>query len=352
MDSLAEGNARYKTKQKNHPHPKTHINTVFLKYICSSAHIMIFLKMKKTLSLLLLTGISIACYAQKVQLQLNLKQDSTYYLNSSSTMNVTETIQGQQQAISIIISGKVAHKVTAIKDTVYEMAVQYESIAMHMDMSKAGVVVDVNTDEGKQDLMSKVMSGMLHKPIKLTLSRTGKVIAIKNIDTLYSGMFANFSEVPEAQKAQIKAQVEKSFGEKAFKGNFQDAFAVFPAVAVGLNDKWATNTSLESVVMVTIKTTYVLQSITDKAYIIHGDAAIVSAGSGQYTQFQGMPMRFINSTGTATTDIKLDRATGWVTESKTTKTIKGDIEILDNPKVPGGLTFPIAVNADIAISSK
>ncbi|WPU95464.1 hypothetical protein SNE25_08000 [Mucilaginibacter sabulilitoris] len=36
-------------------------------------------------------------------------------------------------------------------------------------------------------------------------------------------------------------------------------------------------------------------------------------------------------------------ATGWISESKTKQMISGTVEIKDNTKVPGGITFPMSV---------
>jgi hypothetical protein len=48
----------------------------------------------------------------------------------------------------------------------------------------------------------------------------------------------------------------------------------------------------------------------------------------------------------------LDKASGWVTESKAVKKIDATVDIKDNPKVPGGLTFPMTITADIAVTGK
>ena len=195
--------------------------------------------MKKTLSLTVVFIASITiCYAQKVTLALNLRLDSTYYLTSNVNMSIIETLNGEGHVINTIISGKASHKVIAIKDSVYELSVQYERLRMHMDLG-SGHVMDVNTDDNtKQDILNKLVAKMLHKSVIVIINKTGNVLGMKNSEDLYSDLFNDFPQITEAQKAQFKNQMEQSFGEKAFKSSFQDAFAMFPTVAVGLNDKW------------------------------------------------------------------------------------------------------------------
>src|SRR6185503_12773663 len=285
--------------------------------------------MKKTLTLLLIVGAAINCYAQKAKIRLNLKQDSTYYLNQNSTLTMTQDIQGQQQVITMVLTGLAAHKVMAVNDTTYELAVQFEDFGMKMQMGEKTLMMVDTKNKDSQDIMTKIMLGMLNKPITVIITKLGKVLEVKNTDNLYAGMFNGFPQLTDGQKAQIKAQVEKSFGEKTFKNNFQDAFAVLPGIAVGINDTWVADTKLETVMMANIKTTYTLKGITDRDYVIHGDASVTSGGTADFVVSNGMPIRYNNVKGAITAEIKLDKTTGWVLESKTTKNIKGDAEIQD-----------------------
>lgn len=303
--------------------------------------------MRLTFALSLLF-ISINCFAQKQIITLNLKKDSTYYMSSSATLTITEEIPGQTQVISTVISGKMAHKVIAIRDSIYEMEVTYKSLSMHMDLP-GGKSLNMNTDvDDGNNLFTKVMRSILEKPFIVVINKKAQVLEVRNTEALYSDITKNIPQATEVQKAQFKSQMEQSFGEKAFRGTFQDAFAVFPVAAVGLNDRWAANTSIESMISIGIKTTYTLQEITDKAYQIHGDAVVSSPANPEFKQLNGMPIRYVNLSGTTTSDIKLDKTTGWVNQSKVTKLIKGTVEIKDNPTIPGGTTFPITIAGDIA----
>ncbi|HJP62419.1 MAG TPA: DUF6263 family protein [Mucilaginibacter sp.] len=305
--------------------------------------------MKKTLTLLLLLA-GATCYAQKTKLQLNLQQDSTYYLTTNSNLTITETIQGQPFVVNMIASGKAAHKVTAIKDTTYEMTVQFEKLVLHMDL--AGRVMDMDSENDGQDIFSKIMKAMLHKAIIIIISKNGKVLDLKNTDNLNSGIFEKFPDLPEEKKAQIKAQLQNSFGPEYFKTGFQDAFAMFTQNEIGINDTWTATTKIKAFAMANVKTTYIMQAITNKTCKVHGDAVISSSGSSEYGQINGMPTRMDNIIGTTAADYTLDKATGWIIEAKVVKTIKGDAKIKDNPKVPGGMEFPIAMTADFTMVNK
>lgn len=308
--------------------------------------------MKKTLTLLLIASTAITAFAQKSRIELNLKQDSTYYLNMNSALTITQDIPGHQQVITTTITGSISHKVAAIKDTVYELTVRYENLGIKMELGGTTLMNADSRNKNSQDVVSQLMNNLLHKPVTVLITKSGKVLEVKDIDNLYANLFDGFPQVTDEQKAQFKAQMQQSFGEKAFKNNFQDAFAVLPSGEVGVNDSWVANTKLETVAVANIKTTYVLKSVTDRAYAIHGDAVVTGAGTADFVQSNGMPVRFNNVSGTTSAEITIDKATGWIIDSKTRKNIKGDMEIKDNPKVPGGMNFPMSIDGDVNVANK
>jgi len=306
--------------------------------------------MKKLFCLLTLL-IGGVCYAQKNTIALRLVVGNTYYLSTTAKLEINQNINGQEQDITTTITAKMAHKILSVKDSIYVMEITYQRMAMQMAI--AGQNLDFNTDKkDTTDLMSSIMASLINKPFTVDITKTGKIKAIHNIENIYSGMFDKFPKITDAQKAQFKTQMEQSFGEKTFKGNLEEAFAVFPASPVTKNDKWVVDTKLESVLTVDIKTTFTLADITSDTYVLHGDAVIQPGANDDYKEVNGMPMKFTGVTGTTTTDVKLDKTSGWVTESKAIKKIEATVDIKDNTKVPGGLTFPMTITADIAVSGK
>lgn len=297
--------------------------------------------------------ISVSTFAQKFKLALNLKKDSTYYLNSSSNLTIIQDIPGQKQTIELIIGGRVAHKVIAIKDSVYEMEVKYTGINVGMKMGVMSMVMN-SAGNSSNAMLDKLMKAMVNVPFSMSITRSGKVLSVTGMEKLYAGMGASIPQATEAQKAQFRSQVEQSFGEKSIKSNFQDAFAVLPKKDVAVNDKWSALTVLESSGLgANVNNTYALTAVSDDAYMIHGDAVVspLSNGGG-YRQTNGIQMRYTNIKGKGTTEMRLDKNTCWLVDEKVSKSIDGIADIKDSPKTPGGIKFPMSVIGDITTSGK
>jgi hypothetical protein len=303
-----------------------------------------------TLSLIIIT--SICAYAQKTKLELRLQKDSTYYLSTRSSNTVIEKIEGHEQVLSMILSGRVSHKVVAINDSLYVLDVRYESFSFHAAISDKPIFDMDSEDKNGNNIISRVCQVMLHKSMTVIISKAGKVLKITRPDNFFSDIFAAFPQLNEAQKTLILRRLEQNFNDNSYKSSFQDAFAVFSNVTVGLNDHWVVNTTMEGTIVANIATNYVLQEITGNNLVIHGNAQISAAGDPLYKQMFGMDLRVVNVAGTESADYKVDRATGWVTYAQVTKNIKADMIIKDGPKTPGGLVFPIVADIAYTMSSK
>jgi hypothetical protein len=263
---------------------------------------------------------------------------------------MTQNINGQTQDVTTTIGGKMSFKVTAVKDTIFVMDVKYESL--RMQIAATGVNMDINSEsKDTQNPVTAILANMTHNSFNITMSNKGRVISVENFDKLLAGMFDGVPQITDEQKAQFKDQMMQSFGPKALKGSIEASTAFFPAVKVAKNDKWTIDRTLESAMSIKTTSTYTLQDITANTFVIHDDAVVAPANTAAYTEMNGIPMKYMVN-GTATTDLKVDKATGWVTEAKIIQAMKGTIDIKDNPKVPGGMTIPITINLDQTITDK
>lgn len=64
-----------------------------------------------------------------------------------------------------------------------------------------------------------------------------------------------------------------------------------------------------------------------------------------------MPLKY-DMSGTMISEIKVNRKSGWVIESKINQTLKGTSQIKDNPKMPGGITIPMTMINEMTITDK
>jgi hypothetical protein len=299
--------------------------------------------MKKILFAGVLAIISVTGYAQKVKPALKLIKDNTYYLSTSAHSVVKQTINGQVNNIDMTIDGKMSFKVLNA-DSLYYMEVNYTKVGMKMQLPNGNVAFDSDSKD-TTNIMARIMSALTNKPFSATITKSGRIKSIANAETMITSMIDGFKEVPAAQKEQLKTQLSQSFGSGALKSNLEMAMSVLPETAVAKNDKWTIKNNLEGAMSAKIVSVYQLVDITPQSYVIHGNATLETDNTADYKTISNMPMKY-NMKGTMVADVIVDKTTGWISSSKLKQSIDGTVEIKDNPKVPGGLTFPMSVTSE------
>lgn len=306
--------------------------------------------MKKILSLIIGFVLLTSCQAQKEKLELNLTKGEIYTQKMTSNVSILQTINGQQVNMNMSINAKMTYKVTDIQNTVYDMEVRYESLIMKMSLPN-GVMEFSSENNDENDIFSTILGTMKNKPFLVKMTNTGKVNEVKNIESVFSNMFEKFPQISDVQKQQIKGQIMQAYGEKAFKGNIEMCSAIFTDSPVSKGDKWTTNTQLESGMSAKIVTIYELKEVTDTYYQIFGNSKIETADKDAYIESNGISLKY-DMAGTMTSDIKIDKKTGWTMSALINQSIQGTAYIKDNPQIPGGMSIPMTMNNEMTISEK
>ncbi|TWR29282.1 hypothetical protein FPZ43_09985 [Mucilaginibacter pallidiroseus] len=296
---------------------------------------------------LLLSMMALNSYAQKAKLELKLQKDSTYYLTVNAKMNIDQLIQGTHQIVKSTITGSMAHKVVAIKDTIYDMDVIYKSLAMEMEIGGRAINFDSESSD-TTNMFTKVMKNLIGKSFTIVMSKRGQVVAVKNTERMFESLFKGFPQIDEQKKAQLLAQFQQSFGAKTIKGNLQESFVIFPKTAIVVKGTWTNQTNLEAAVISSkTNTRFTLDNITNNAYEITGNAVITPDKAPVYKNTNNLFMRLLNVGGSNTTRIKIDKKTGWIIQSTVVKHVISDVELKQTLDGPVMMTYPMVIDANM-----
>ncbi|MDR3695382.1 DUF6263 family protein [Mucilaginibacter sp.] len=296
----------------------------------------------------------VTIYAQPVKPLLHLIKGETYFMSSSGTSVMTQNIHGRENKLTLALSFTMAFKVVNVRDTVYEMEACYQSIYMKIHTKDTSIEMDsapkaITIEKKKQpDTASLLIAAMVNKPFGIALTVKGKVLWVKNLDKIIADAFNDFRLTDTAKKAQVQNQFKQSFGENAFKGTLEMGIAIFPKTMVAKNNVWSVNSNLSAPARANVKTVYQLTDITATYFQVHGEGTITTDDDAKPGVINGMPAKY-NLNGGSMVDIKLDRKTGWINRISIKQLIEGEIDILDNPKMPGGTTIPMMFNTDVNI---
>lgn len=303
--------------------------------------------MKHFLSITLVMLLTFAAFSQKETIQLNLKVGETYKQNSSAQVLIKQNVGGQSIDIDMTVKAGMAFKVTSVQGNSYLMDASYLSMDMIMKMPQGMSMTFSSSDTDPNNPMSQILGSMVNKSFQIKMSKTGKVEEVTGVEKLFESAFGGQMN---PQMAAIKTQLESSFGADAFKGNMEAAMTVYPDKPVKKGDSWSISTLLKSTMEATTTTTYTLSGIDASAYLISGKGQFVSDKTKSMIS-NNLPMKF-DLSGEVISEIKLDKATGWIVEAKIKQSLKGKSMIEDNPQIPGGMEIPMEMNSETIISNQ
>lgn len=290
------------------------------------------------------------CHAQKQTLKLNLEKGKTYTQKMTANTSMNQTIEGRQLDSKIQITGMMAYTVTDIQNEMYEMEVSYKNLGLSMSLP-SGTQQWSSDNKDESDIMSTILGSMIDQPFGIKLTTSGRVIEVKNIEVLFGHLFDKFPQLTQAQQEQLKAQLMKSYGEKAIKGNLEMCLAIFPDTPVTQGDTWKVNTRLESTMDARISTTYTFSDIQKSYYTISGVSDMKTVDSDTYFETNGMSIKY-DLAGSMISEIKVNPQTGWVNESAVEQKMSGTAYILDGPNMPGGMEMPMSFTTLISVTEK
>lgn len=106
------------------------------------------------------------------------------------------------------------------------------------------------------------------------------------------------------------------------------------------------DTKLESGMSMNLSTTYSLVDQTDDYYLISGQSILESTDKDSFQDSNGISMRF-DMSGTMTSNIKIDKNSGWIQEATVNQDLKGDAHVKESPELPDGLTIPMTLSNEL-----
>lgn len=304
----------------------------------------------KTIFTLILTVFVLTSYqTQNSDLSLKLEKGKEYKQITNSKATIIQEVNGQKVNMVMTIKGTMTFLVKDITENGYNMDAKFEELSMSMQMPQ-GLMEFSSEKNDANDIFSTILGAMKDKAFGITMSKTGKITDVKNVEALWSTAINTFDQLPEMQKEQIKAQIMKAYGGEALKGNIEMVTAIYPDSPANRGDKWTINTKLESGMSANMTTDYEFAELTSEYALIKGKSTIVTADKDAYIESNGMPMKY-DLTGTMDSEIKVDKNTGWIIEATINQKIEGDTYIKENPQLPNGMKIPMTMINDVVITN-
>lgn len=285
----------------------------------------------------------------KQELRLNLEKGKTYIQNSNSSTTIYQTLGAQQVSTSITVIAKTSFKVLELNNDLFTMEVRYER--MIMSMVTPQTIKQYSTENPMpNDFISMAMQNLKNKPFKVVMNRVGKVVEIKGVAALFEDAGKKFKG-DNAAKQAILNQLIQSFGEKSFVSNIEKSSAIFPTEPVAQGQRWTITGSLGIGISSDYTSVFELKAINDSLCDLKGNAKVSTKNKDAFVEINGIMMKY-EMDGTMTSDIKIDRKTGWIKRAQFIQNLSGNATIKAGAIMPEELTVPMTSSSDVTITDQ
>jgi hypothetical protein len=305
----------------------------------------------KTIYLMLLAlGTFSYCQAQKKPLSLNLETGKTYRQVTVSSSTIEQELGGQKMTITIDMNTSISYLVKGIAGDVYDMEMRYDSLKMSMNTGAGPMAFNSQKKAIEEtDYSSKMLKEFVNKPIRIKMTRTGKIKNVENLDSMMNASYNKLTMLNAEEMEQIKSQMGKSFGGESFRNNFEMSSAIYPAVPVEKGDTWSTSSMMTVIMSMIMNTRYKYESKTPDYILISGVTNITS-DKDKSAEMGNISLKY-DLKGIMLSNIKVDPVSGWVIEATIDQNLEGSM-IMKSPNLPDEMVLPIKMKTKTTTHNK
>ncbi len=283
--------------------------------------------MKKILILIAALAISFSLHAQQIDLKLNLETGKVYKQNFVSVNNMAQEMSGMNFSIDMKVSNHISYKVLGVENDEYRLEIKYDSTIMDFKSPFFSITAASGKPDAK-DYLSLFLQKYSEKAFIIRMTKYGQITQIENFDEQIKSIFDELSSVDPGTgpMSQMKSQLEQSYGKEAFKNNIVTQMSFFPAKKVGIGEKWIDNIVMNTGVPVNNVTEYELTGFDSNTATLKGISTYALTDGNGIKEVNGQKMN-MEISGKGFYDIKIDRKSGWIIESKLKNEITGKVSM-------------------------
>ena len=270
----------------------------------------------------------VGCAKERLTLQLNLDQGSTYAMRVTTEQKMSQTVQGQQFAMDQTTMMEYVYDVTEVDEmgnTTIKMT--YDKIGFTQDGPMGRTEYRSWEDTGTVPMTAKAFAVMAGKNVTMELSRRGHVTHISGTESIIDAMLKEFDlSIDDEMKKELEENLKRQFGEEAFKETMNEMFAVYPDRPVGIGDTWQAKAVVQMGFPMAIHNTWRLKGIKDGKVYVEVNSKIEPNTETSVKQM-GMEMTY-DVSGNQKGSLVLDESTGWLIEADLKQQFGGEVVVV------------------------
>ena len=300
--------------------------------------------MKNLYSIILLTVISIAAFAQKkADLSYNLELNKVYRVKNISTQNMVQNIMGNEQSMQTNSTSVMSLK--PLKQLKGEMIaeVKFDTIVtvisqppMEINSAKSGGLDSSDVEQS----MNCIMNRMTNSTFLVKMTNTGQVVEFINLAPTVEGILQGLDSLKGQTAVFIQQRAKMVVEEKSIKSMIESVTVYLPGSEVKIGDNWDISLKIAGGGMNFVSNgSYKLDELKKGSALISGDIVLESEpGTMEMNGAKITP----DIRGLGKLELTVDAETGWIIKAEGKQQLKGEMSVSAQGN---NFTVPIEINS-------
>lgn len=280
-----------------------------------------------------------------IDLRLRLKTGDRIRLWSVSEQSIRQTMVGEfaiQQRMGLATS----YEVTAVDSQgVATMRVRYDSLAFLQDGAIGKVVYTSADTTAEPPPLAAGFAALVGEEIMVRLGPDGRVLDVTGVEEVRERISRKMGR-GAGQLGQLSVAMGGGVSREFFKTAIEQGTAFLPGRPVKAGESWSRTTSMQQGFPLAVETTYRLASADNETVTIEMEGTLKKSPDTSATSTSGF---IYDLAGTQEGELKIDRATGWITESESHQELSGTFSVRGASPDKAG-RYPVTVEGTSRIS--
>ena len=259
--------------------------------------------------------------ADKYTLEYNLVKGKTYTQHVVTNGSIAMNAMGQDMLMDIKMDVNVQFNIIDQTDTVYNVRMLYQRIKMEMTGPMSYTFDSDSAAQSSDNNVATVLRSLTGVPIDVQLTKTGKVLSVKNLDKLTE-------KIDAAGNAQYKQMLGQQFSESSIQKLIEQPSSYFPGKPVAIGDNWDMSMNINTNgVDIIEKLQITLKEVKDNVATLEFTGTIATPEGGSVAKLNGMDAKVVMD-GTQTGTVRLNKDTGWNIVSELIQKTSSTFEVM------------------------
>ncbi|HEX2935791.1 MAG TPA: DUF6263 family protein [Bacteroidales bacterium] len=263
-------------------------------------------------------------------LKLNLEKNKVYKHKSNSDLNITQSVNGMQQAQQMKNQSYLSIKMVDSKPEFMIAEVRFDSIVTKINAMGQTIVNNSNKpgdmkSANAAEITSAILNRFCNNPLFVKMDYSGKVLEVVNLkmfsDVVTKGL--DSAKVDPSTKNQLTSMVKL----EAIKPSIEGAYALLPGKSVNIGDTWEVSNTINSNGMnLTSTSKFKLVSLSNNVATLAAESNIAAIG-GKPMETNGMKINYDDLKGLGKSTILVDMKTGLIKDVTGKSNIAGNLSL-------------------------